>query len=95
MIKWVRLLPWLKQGFRRCVSFESRYGMCDGDSFFSAAMTLPSADRDLLMCLASSCCCLLLSPSSFSDPARSTKIKLLTQLLSASSWPYMPAFSCK
>ena len=74
------------------MSFESRYGICDYDSFLRAAITLPSADRDLLMCFASSCCCLLLSPSSFSEPARSTKMKLLTRLLSDSICFYIPWF---
>ncbi len=49
----VRALP-PSDSWRMRVSFESRYGMCDLLPSASAAITLPSADSDRLMFLASS-----------------------------------------
>ena len=112
IIKCIRELPSLKQVFRRCVSLQSRYGICTillpwkasplppGANcplleFFlflkwltfafyclilSAWITVPSAESDLLICFASASRVSSTSLSSFSLPARSTKVNCETRL---------------
>ena len=62
------------------VSFESRYGMCwRPRASVSAAMTLPSAERDWLIFFVSSRRCPVAPVRrTRSDPARSTRLSLPT-----------------
>ncbi|OMH85159.1 hypothetical protein AX774_g1302 [Zancudomyces culisetae] len=59
------------------VSLLSRYGICDDLPSVSALITIPSADNDLFIFLASSNVCpdAPVFPT-FSDPAKSTKLNL-------------------
>lgn len=65
-----------KLSFNKCVSFESLNGTCAAFNA-KAWRTLPSADRDLLICIASfnlsPCACVLLTRSL---PAKSKKFNL-------------------
>ena len=59
------------------VSLESRYGMCELLPSVNALMTIPSADKLLLIFLASSSVWPLAPVfPTFSDPARSTRYRL-------------------
>ena len=59
------------------VSFESRYGICELLPSVKALMTIPSADKLLLIFLASSSVCPLAPVfPTFSEPARSTRYRL-------------------